>query len=133
MESPVRQVHNLCILSDPIYLTLLESEFPIQGALHILQAGEPDESVARSDVEVDIRKRLQVLDPVYLGHKLEEEAQLADLHSLFHDVHAVEVVDDDGFQDVVATVRMLVDLCEDSSKITELLRPMLLSRMFQVF
>ena len=30
-----------------------------------------------------------------LGHQLEEEAQLADFDRLFHDVHAVEVVDDD--------------------------------------
>ena len=37
-----------------------------------------------------------------LGGELEEEAQLTDLHRLFHDVHAVEVVEDDGLQDEVA-------------------------------
>ena len=46
--------------------------------------------------------RLPVPCPVDLGGELEEQAELTDLDGLLHDVHAVEVVEDDRFQDEVA-------------------------------
>jgi hypothetical protein len=36
--------------------------------------------------------------------KFEEEPQLADLDGLLHDVHAEEVVDDDGLEDEVVKI-----------------------------
>ena len=47
----------------------------------------------------DVARRL--LD---LGDELEEQAQFADFDRLFHDVHAEEVVEDDGLEDEVAAV-----------------------------
>ena len=58
-----------------------------------------------------------VLDALDLRHQLEEEAQLADFHRLFHDVHAVEVVDDDGLEDEVAAVGVLGDALQHLAEV----------------
>ena len=55
-----------------------------------------------------------------LSDQLEEEAQLADFDRLFHDVHAVQVVDDDGLEDEVAAVGMRGDLGQRRPEVREL-------------
>ena len=77
-----------------------------------------DEGVAGADVEINVRQRLDAeivagrvrLD---LGGEFEEQAQFADFHRLFHDVHRVEIIEDDGFQDEVAPVGVSVHAGED--------------------
>ena len=54
-----------------------------------------------------------------LGDQFQEEPQLADFHGLFHDVHAVEVVDDNGLQDEIAAVGMPGHFVEDFSEVGE--------------
>ena len=51
-----------------------------------------------------------------LGGELEEEAQFADFDRLFHDVHAVEVVEDDALEDEVAAVGVGRDIAASTSR-----------------
>ena len=57
-----------------------------------------------------------------LRGELEEEAQFADFDGLFHDVHAVEVVDDDGLEDEVVLVRMARGLVQDGGEFFAVVR-----------
>ena len=54
-----------------------------------------------------------------LGDELEEEAQLADLDGLFHDVDAVEVVQHDGLEDEVPLAGVFFDLFQDGAEVAE--------------
>src|SRR5207302_843058 len=83
------------------------------GAFGLSIGGEADERVARANVEVDIGQWFNVLKAVDLGDQLEKEAQLADFDGLFHDIDAVQVVDDDGFKDEVAAIWVLCYLRQD--------------------
>src|SRR5439155_13154801 len=58
--------------------------------------------------------------------------QLADFHGLFHDVHTVEVIDDDRLEDEVTTIGVLINLCQDTAKIGESPRMVPLARALQV-
>ena len=98
------------------------------GLPHFLQRCKADERVAGANVEVDVGQRLQVLAASPPGDKLEEQAELADFHGLFHDVHAVEVVDDDRLQDEVAVVGVPGYIVEDLAEVGELPWAVLLAR-----
>lgn len=71
------------------------------GLFRLVRRGIAHQGVAVADVEVDIGKGLDVITRLQQRHQLEEEAQLGDFGGLFLDVHAVEVVDDDVFDDRV--------------------------------
>jgi len=75
--------------------------------------GIADERVAGADVEVDVGERFDGLAGFELGGELEEEAEFADFHGFLHDVHAVEIVDDDGLVDEVGLVRVAIHGGED--------------------
>ena len=79
---------NITIL--PLISTLLPDA--AHRLAHGVQGSEADQSIAGADIEVDVRQRLYLLEALQLGDQLQEEAQLAYLHGLAHDVHAVEVV-----------------------------------------
>lgn len=76
---------------------------------HLVRHGVTDEAVADANVEINVWQWLDAevvashirLD---LGCELEEQAQFTDFHRLFHYVHGVEIIKDDGFQDKVAPV-----------------------------
>ena len=67
----------------------------------------PTSVLPAADVEVNVRQRLDPAGVVHLRDQLQEEPQLADFHRLFHDVHAVQVVDDDALVDEIGAVRVL--------------------------
>ena len=103
-----------------------------QRILHFLQRRETDQRVAGADVEVDVGQRFDLLVAVELRHKLEEQAQLADLYRLFHDVDAVQVVDDDRLEDEVAFAGVLLDLSQHFPEVLHLLRAVLAPRPVEV-
>src|SRR5207302_1250943 len=61
----------------------------------------------------DIGQRLDIIKRLNLRDELEEEAQLADFGGFLHDIDAIEVVDNDGFEDEVTPARVLFNLFED--------------------
>ena len=71
------------------------------GGVELRLSGITDQGVASANIEVDVRQRFQFASTAHLRHQLEEEPQLTDFHRFGHDVHAEEVVQDDGFVDVV--------------------------------
>ena len=73
--------------------------------VHLHQA---DEAVSRHDVEFDVGKGLQVIYGISGSDQGEEEAELGDFNSLFHDVHAEQVLRDDRLFDVVVDARVLL-------------------------
>ena len=100
--------------------------------LYLLQRREADEGVAGAHVEVDVGERLDLVVSLELGDELEEEAQLADLYGLFHDVDAVEVADDDRFEDEVRLAGMVADVGPDLAEIAQGLGAVGALRTFQV-
>jgi len=51
-----------------------------------------------------------------LGNQLEKEPQLADSTALFHDVHAEEGCDDDGFEDEIVLLGVALRFFENLLK-----------------
>ena len=78
------------------------------------------------------RQRLDLFVTLQLGCQLQEEAQLADLHGLFHDVDAVEVVQDDGLEDEVALAGVLLHLPQDVFEVTQIVRATAIEAFFVV-
>src|SRR5439155_18830880 len=66
--------------------------------------------------------RLDLLAGLELGRKLKEEPEFADFDSLFHDVHAIEVVNDNGFEDEVVLVRMARGLIKNRGELFAIVR-----------
>ncbi|MBT9140591.1 MAG: hypothetical protein DDT30_01169 [Dehalococcoidia bacterium] len=102
------------------------------GALDFLARGEPHEGVPGADVEVDIRQRLNFAHILHLGHQLEKEAQLANLHRFLHDIYSIKVVEDDGFEDEVAQVGVSFDLSQRLAEIAELFGAVFLTGTLQI-
>ena len=71
------------------------------GLLGIVRSGVAHQGIAMADVEVDVGQRLNLVPRLKQCHQLEEQTQLGNFGGLFLDVHAVEVVDDDVFDDRV--------------------------------
>ena len=63
-----------------------------------------------------------------LGGELKEQAELADLDRLLHDVHAEEIIENDALQDEVAAVGVCRDIRQYQSKIRVLFWAMRLAR-----
>ena len=80
------------------------------GLADLVERHVADQRVAGADVEVDVGQRLDLVGRFDLGDELEEQAEFADFDRLLHDVHAEQVVDDDGLEDEVALVGVLGDL-----------------------
>ena len=81
------------------------------GAFYFVVGGVADQRVAGANVEIDVGQRFdaEVVFRVVgldLGGELEEEAQFADFHRLFHDVHAEEVVQNYAFENEVTALRV---------------------------
>lgn len=81
-----------------------------EAVLYLLLRRIADKRVAATDVEVDVGERVEpevrvVAVHVHDGHHLEEEPQAGDLRRLVHDVHAVEVAQDDVLVDEILAVR----------------------------
>ena len=100
--------------------TRVEEEVGQGGApeqLHRAAAYE-DLALAGADVEINVRERFDTevitggvrLD---LRGELQEQAEFTDFHRLFHDVHSIEVVQNDGFQDAVPAVGVRGHVGED--------------------
>ena len=104
----------------------------LDGALDVVEGGETDEGVAGAHVEVDVGERLDLVVSLELGDELEEEAQLADFYGLFHDVDAVEVADDDRFEDEVRLAGMVAYMGPDLAEIAQGLGAVGALRTFQV-
>ena len=71
--------------------------------------GIPNQRITATDVEVNVRQRVEsqvVGTKVHFHHRhhLQEQAQLGNLGCLHHDVHAVEVAQDDAFIDEILDV-----------------------------
>ena len=54
-----------------------------------------------------------------MGNQFEEEPELADFDSLLHDVHAEEVVDDDGFEDEIVLLGVALRFFENLLEVAE--------------
>src|SRR5207248_10894748 len=65
--------------------------FPLDGHLCLFIRGEANQRIAPADVKIDVWQRLDIVECVDLGNKLEEEAKLTDFGGLLHDINAVEV------------------------------------------
>src|SRR3954447_5668329 len=88
----------------------------------LVVCGEADEGVTGADVEVEVGQRLQPVVRLarlgrYLGHQREEEAQLADLHRLFHQIDAVEIVEEDRLQDEIIAIGTGRRASDDSDRL----------------
>ena len=66
-------------------------------------------------------QRLQLTDVIHLGDQLEEQPQLADFDRLLHDVHAVEVPDDDRLEDEVGGIGVPSNVFQHGAEVLELL------------
>src|SRR3954452_18135572 len=64
-----------------------------------LKRNKANQGVARTDIKVDVRQWFQVFYVIHLSHQFEKEPEFADFYGLFHDIHAVEVVDNNRLQD----------------------------------
>src|SRR5260370_2211696 len=82
--------------------------------------GKTYQSIAGADVEIDIGQRLDVLEAIDLGDEFQEEAQLADLIGLFHDIHTGDVENYARFQDEVGTARMWLDSLQDRQEVGDI-------------
>lgn len=88
---------------------LVEVGWIIEVFGQFLFRGIPHQCVAATDVEVDVRQRVEahvVGAEVNLHHRhhLQEQAQLGNLGRLHHDVHAVEIAQDNAFIDEILDV-----------------------------
>ena len=81
------------------HLAMLSAGHYRHRLAHGIQRCETNQSVASTYVEINVRQRLYLVVPLQLGHQLQKESQLAYLYRLFHDVHPVEIVQDDGLED----------------------------------
>ena len=81
---------------------------------------EAHEGVAGTDVEIDVGQRLYLVVAFQLGYQLEKQAQLADFHRLFHDVNAVEVVQDYGLEDEVPLAGVTIRLVQYPPKVLKM-------------
>ena len=93
----------------PLQLGIGEHVAVDKGVFDFLFRGISDERVAAADVEIDVGERVEaevgvVFVHVHHGDHLEEETESRDFRGLVHDVHAVEVAEDDGFVDEVLAV-----------------------------
>ena len=109
----------------PVPLGILLEDPP-----HFVRRGIAHQGVAGPDVEIDVGQGLDaevffVGIRLHLGHQLEKKPQLADLHRLFHDIHAEEVIQDDVLENIVAAVGMVLHLFQDLAKVGEFFRPVL--------
>ena len=96
-----------------------------EGFPDFVQRRKTHQRVAGADVEVDVWQRFDLVVAVQLRDEFEEQAQFADFYRLFHDVHAVQVVDDDGLEDEVAFAGVLFDLFQDLAEVAEFFRTVL--------
>src|SRR5947208_11004445 len=62
---------------------------------YLIHTSKADQRIASEHIEVDIGERLQMLRLLDLGHQFEKEAQFTNLNGLLHDIHAVQIIDDD--------------------------------------
>ena len=69
--------------------------------LLVVDTQQANQRVAGQDVEVDVWKRLQLVDGLRRRYQSEKQAELGYLASLLHDVHAEEVFCYDLALDVV--------------------------------
>ncbi len=92
---------------------VVEVQLAGDGSFGLDISGEADQRVTGADIEVNIRQWLYAFEPFDLRDQLEEEAQLADFGSLFHDIDAIQVVDDDGFENEIAAIGVPCRLCQD--------------------
>jgi hypothetical protein len=70
---------------------------------------QADERISGFDVEVDIGQGFEVIFLVDGGDEFEEEPQFADFDGFFDDVDAVEVVEDNGFENEVIFALVMGD------------------------
>src|SRR5258708_31413755 len=82
----------------------------------LIQAGEAYQRISSKHIEVNVGQWLDVIWFFDLCDQLEEEAQFTDFDSFFHDVDAVEVVDNDRFEDEIFTAMVSGNLLENISE-----------------
>ena len=71
------------------------------GEFFSINLQQAHQRIAGDDVEVDVGQRFQLFDGLRGSDQGQEQAQLGDLARLFHDVHAKQVVGDDGALDEI--------------------------------
>ena len=85
----------------------------IQVIIQFLFRSISHQSIAATNVEVDIRQRIQtkiIESWIYFHyrHHFQEQAQLGNLYSLFHDINAIEVAENDTLIDKVLNVTAIL-------------------------
>ena len=85
--------------------------------MDLFKASVTNQCISRTNVEIDVGQRLDVLGVVDLRDQFQEQTQFANLHCLVHDVHAIQVVDDDALEDEVASIRMIGYALQFSRKV----------------
>ena len=68
---------------------VIEIELRSHGALNLVITGKTNQGVPGANVEIDVGQRFDFLHAFHLGHQLEEEAELAYLYGLLHNIHPV--------------------------------------------
>ena len=84
----------------------------VGGVTDLVDGARANEDVAGLDVEVEVRKRLEVLALVDGGDQFEEQPEPGDLGGFLHQVDAVDVVERGVLEDEVGLVGVGVDLGE---------------------
>ena len=85
----------------------------IQVIIQFLFRSISHQSIAATNVEVDIRQRIQtkiIESWIYFHYRyhLQEQTQLGNLYSLFHDIYAIEVAENDTLIDKVLNVTAIL-------------------------
>lgn len=83
--------------------------FSRNSLFYLLQGGKPHQRIPSANIEINVRQWLNAeigfrSIRINLGSEFEEEPQFADFHCLFHDVHAVKIVEDYAFVNEVLLI-----------------------------
>ena len=109
-------INVLCLFFNALH-GIVKVEFTSDRLLDFIISRIADEGIACLDIKVDIRQWFNSFHVFKLCHHFEEEAELADLNCLVHDVYAVEVVNNDGFEDEIFAVWVLVNVVKKFAEV----------------
>src|SRR6266849_4315372 len=75
--------------------------------LNLVSSSKSNQRIACTNITVQIGERLNILYSLDRCHEFEQKSKFANLNGLLHDVHTIEIVENNGLEDEVTETAAL--------------------------